>query len=81
MIVMGFVMVFEWNALSLDNRDYQILNPLPLGLPLILAAKLAALGLFPGLFLVDINLFVTPLWPGIDTHPNVLGVLGAHITG
>ena len=29
MIVMGFVMVFEWDTLFPDRRDYQILTPLP----------------------------------------------------
>src|ERR1035438_4361178 len=28
MIVMGFVVVFEWDALFPDRRDYQILAPL-----------------------------------------------------
>jgi hypothetical protein len=31
MVVMGFVMVFEWDALFPDRKDYLILTPLPLG--------------------------------------------------
>ena len=31
MVVMGFVMVFEWDALFPDRKDYIILTPLPLG--------------------------------------------------
>src|SRR3569832_301674 len=30
MIVMGLVVVFEWDALFLDTRDYQILTPAPI---------------------------------------------------
>src|ERR1039458_4897273 len=33
MIVMGFIMVFEWDALLPDRRDFQILPPLALRHP------------------------------------------------
>jgi len=42
-IVMGFVMVFEWDALFPDRRDYQILTPQPLRLFIVFAAKATAL--------------------------------------
>lgn len=63
MIVMGFVMVFEWDALFPDRRDYLILRPLPIPLAQIFAAKVAALLLFLALFTVDINLPATLLVP------------------
>ena len=46
MVVMGFVMVFEWDALFPDRKDYLILTPLPLGGGAIFAGKTIALVLF-----------------------------------
>ena len=51
MIVMGFIMVFEWEALFPDRRDYQILTPLPIRFSTLFLAKAAALGIFLGIFL------------------------------
>jgi hypothetical protein len=63
MVVMGFVMVFEWDALFPDRKDYLILTPLPLGGSAIFAGKTIALVLFLGLFAVDANLFCSLLAP------------------
>src|ERR1039457_4355345 len=63
MVVMGFVMVFEWDALFPDRKDYLILTPLPLSGGSIFAGKTLALVLFLGLFAVDANLFCTLLAP------------------
>src|SRR5450432_3604256 len=63
MVVMGFVMVFEWDALFPDRKDYLILTPLPLGGHTIFAGKTVALLLFLGLFVVDANFFCTLLGP------------------
>ena len=79
MIVMGFIMVFEWDALFPDRRDYQILTPLPLRLPVLFLAKAAALGIFLGIFLVDINAFGMLMWPGVDGGPDYFSILFAHI--
>jgi hypothetical protein len=59
MIVMAFVMVFEWDALFPDRRDYQILNPIPIPLHTLFLAKAIALALFLGMFLLDVNFFST----------------------
>ena len=48
MVVMGFVMVFEWDALFPDRKDYLILTPLPLGGGSIFAGKTLALVSFLG---------------------------------
>jgi hypothetical protein len=63
MVVMGFVMVFEWDALFPDRKDYLILTPLPLGGGSIFAGKTLALVLFLGMFALDANLFCTLLAP------------------
>jgi hypothetical protein len=72
MIVMGFVMVFEWDALFPDRKDYLILTPLPIGGNSVFAAKMAALIVFLGLFVVDTNLFCTML------APMIAGPAGSH---
>jgi hypothetical protein len=80
MIVMGLLMVFEWDALFPDRRDYQILTPLPIRLSTLFAAKAAALGIFLAVFLVDINFFGVLFWPGIDGGSDSLSIIGAHVT-
>jgi hypothetical protein len=67
MVVMGFVMVFEWDALFPDRKDYIILTPLPLGGNAIFLAKVAALIAFLALFVLDANFLgalLTPLVTG-----------------
>ena len=84
MVVMGFVMVFEWDALFPDRQDYLILTPLPLGGGSIFAGKIAALIVFLGLFVLDANFFGTllgPLVSGGDGHcprSGRAGMLAAH---
>ena len=46
MTVMGFLMVFEWDALFPDRRDYQVLTPQPVRLSTLFLAKAAALAIF-----------------------------------
>jgi hypothetical protein len=79
MIVMGLLMVFEWDALFPDRRDYQILTPLPIRLATLFAAKATALGIFLAIFLVDINFFGVLFWPGIDGGSDLLSIMGSHI--
>ncbi len=78
MIVLGLVMVFEWEALFPDRRDYQILTPLPLELRKVFLAKVAALGILLGAFLVDVNFFGVLFWPGIDAKPDTLAIMTVH---
>src|SRR4051812_39048536 len=63
MVVMGFVMVFEWDAIFPDRKDYLILTPLPLSGGAIFSGKTLALLAFLGIFLLDANLFCTVLGP------------------
>ncbi len=79
MIVMGLTIVFEWDALFPDRRDYQILTPLPLRLSSLFLAKTVALGIFLGIFLLDVNFFGVLFWPGIDQGHNIFNLLAAHV--
>lgn len=80
MVVMGFVMVFEWDALFLDERDRQILTPAPIRRRALLLAKAVALGLFLSIFLADINFFGVLFWSGVDGGSNTFAILTAHLT-
>ncbi|SPE31032.1 conserved membrane hypothetical protein [Candidatus Sulfopaludibacter sp. SbA3] len=79
MIVMSFIVVFEWDALFPDRRDYQVLTPLPLRLSTLFLAKTVAIGIFLGIFLLDVNFFSILLWGGIEGHGSLLGIVGAHV--
>ncbi|MBS1872306.1 MAG: hypothetical protein JSU00_03770 [Acidobacteria bacterium] len=78
MVVMGLVMVFEWDALLLDRRDYLILTPLPIRLTSLFFAKAQALAMLAGVFLADVNFFGTLFWPGIDGKRDTLAIMGVH---
>ncbi len=54
--VMALVTLAEWDTLSLDVRDANILGPLPLSAGRIFAAKAAAVARFAGLALAAINI-------------------------
>jgi len=79
MVVMGFLVVFEWDALFPDRRDYQVLTPLPVSLLTLFLAKAAAFGVFLSVFLVDINFFSTLLWAGVDNGKGLWAIMGAHL--
>ena len=79
MIVTGVAMVFEWEALFPDRRDYLILTPLPLRAVAILAAKFAALGIFLAIFLAAVNFFGVLLWPSVDSTGSYFQVAGVHL--
>lgn len=84
MIVMGFLMVLEWDALFPDRKDYLVLTPLPIGGSAIFAAKIAALALFMAVFVVGANLFGAVLTPAVSAPPRTPGstffpLLGAHV--
>src|SRR3954453_3004789 len=79
MVAMGLVMVFEWDALFPDRRDYIVLTPLPLGERSIFWAKLAALLVFLAVFAVDANLFGVVLSPLVSTPPGTPMTLVARV--
>lgn len=79
MVVIGFIVVFEWDALFLDRRDYQVLLPLPLPLWKLFAAKMTAFVVFLGMFLAAINGIVTLLWSSVLDNGSFLAVTGTHL--
>ncbi len=79
MAVIAFIVVFEWEALFLDLRDYQVLLPLPLPLWKVFLAKMTAFMLFLGLFLAAINLSSVLFWPSVFDQGNYFVVMGTHL--
>lgn len=63
MAVLGILVVLEWDTLLPDRRDYNILQPFPIRLGTILAAKVAALAGLWAVFTVAINAASTVLFP------------------
>ena len=84
MAVMGLVMVFEWDALFPDRKDYLVLTPLPVANRSVFAAKAVALVVFLAAFVAGANLFGTLLAPLVGTSGtskvSVLQVALAHTT-
>lgn len=79
MIALGVVMVFEWDALFPDRRDYQLLTPLPLRVFSLFVAKMAALGIFLGIFLAAANFFGVLFWPAIESRSGFLAIAGTQL--
>src|SRR5689334_21865219 len=65
MMSMGLLMVFKWDSLFPDRRDYLILTALPISSRRWFAAKMVALSGFLSLFVVAINLFSMLIIPAI----------------
>lgn len=78
MVAMGVVMVFEWDALFPDRRDYLILTPLPLRVFPLFLAKMAAIAMFLAIFLVAINFLGVLFWPAVESQGNIISVMGTH---
>jgi hypothetical protein len=81
MIVMGFVMVFKWDSLFPDRRDYLILGSLPIRYRDLFFSKAKALLLFLSMFAVSANFFASLLSPvGRGKGPAWLNFI-AHAAG
>ena len=79
MAIIAFLVVFEWDALFLDLRDYQVLLPLPVPLWKLFLAKMTAFLFFLGLFLAAINIFSAFFWPSFFDAGNYFAVMGTHL--
>jgi hypothetical protein len=63
MTVLGIVIALEWDSLLPDRRDFTVLRPFPIGLGVILSAKIAALAGFWAVFTLLINGFSCLTFP------------------
>ena len=80
MIVMGFIMVFEWDALFPDRRDYQILTPLPLRLSTFSWRKPPRSAFFSASSCWTSISSASLFWPGIDGGRNLVNLFVSHVT-
>jgi hypothetical protein len=74
MIILGLVMILEWESLFPDRRDYMILNVLPITHRALFVAKASALAKFAGIFFVMSNLFGAIIFPlaAAPKHASIL---------
>jgi hypothetical protein len=79
MAVISFVVIFEWDAIFPDRRDYQVLFPLPVPLWKFFLAKMTAFLLFLAMFLIALNGIVTLFWPVVFDNGNYLVVTATHL--
>jgi hypothetical protein len=80
MIVVGFVMIFKWDSLFPDRRDYLILGSLPIRYRDLFVAKVKALSLFIAIFALSANFFATLMVPA-GSGRAVGAVFVAHVAG
>jgi hypothetical protein len=75
MVVIGFVVVLEWDALFPDGRDYAVLMPLPVRTGTMFTAKIVALGAFLALFAADLAVPSALLYPtaAVEGSPRLHG--------
>jgi len=76
---LGAATVFEWDMLFPDFLDILILTSLPVPARQFFTAKIAALGMFLGLFLIASGCMGTIFLPLIADEPSLLRHLLAHI--
>src|ERR1039458_8593748 len=76
MAIVGVFTLLLWDALFPDRRDGMILCPMPVRIPAVFAAKLAALGAALGLAVVAVNSFTGLVCPFLIV-PGASGALDA----
>jgi hypothetical protein len=76
MAIVGVFTLLLWDALFPDRRDCLILGAMPVRVPAVFAAKLAALGAALGLAVVAVNSFTGLVCPFLIV-PSASGVLDA----
>ena len=79
MIVMGLVMVFKWDCLFPDRRDYLNLGSLPIRYRDLFLAKVTALWIFLTIFAVSSNFFSSLMAPVARGRGSLLANFVAHI--
>jgi hypothetical protein len=76
MALVGVFTLFLWDALFPDRRDCMILGAMPVRMPAVFAAKLAALGAALALAVLAVNSFTGLICPFLIV-PGASGALGA----
>ena len=77
--VMGIVAVFEWEMFFPDLLDIHVLRPLPVPGRTTFLARVVAIAILLGGFLVDANLLAPLALPSATDPPNLLRFLAGHL--
>ena len=75
MIVLAFVAVATWDALSLDPRDTAILGPLPIERAVLARAKLRAIAILAGSFSLVASVLSSVFHPTLMVAKLPIGVI------
>lgn len=78
MLVVGLFSVLSWESIFPDKRDVLVLAPLPVDIPAIFIAKLAALACALGVSIVSLNAFTGLLWPALFLSGAAASVIRAY---
>lgn len=79
LIALGIATVFEWDLFFPDLLDLFVLGTLPIVPRRVFLARVAAIGLFAGGLLVDVNLLATFILPMSMDPPNLPRFLLGHM--
>ena len=77
MSMIAFVTVFQWDSLFLGRRDWVVLGALPIRTRTVLAAKVAALLKYLGMFMLIVSgpaALLLPLGFGSSREPMLAGL-------
>jgi hypothetical protein len=78
-VSMGMATVFEWDMFFPDLLDVLILGPLPIAPLRIFLARIAAIAVFIGGFLLDANFLAPLVLPASTDPPNLTRFLAGHL--
>jgi hypothetical protein len=78
-VILGIATVFEWDMFFPDILDLFVLGSLPISAQRAFAARVTAIGILIGGFLLDTNLFSSLVLPMAMDPPNLSRFLGGHL--
>ena len=78
-VAMGLITVFEWDLFFPDLLDISVLGPLPVPGRRVFMARVAAIAVFVGGFLLDANLLAPVVLPMATDPPDLLRFVGGEV--
>lgn len=78
-VSMGIATVFEWDMFFPDLLDVLVLGSLPIAESRVFLARVAAIAIFVGAFLLDANILAPLVLPSTTEPPNLTRFLAGHL--
>jgi hypothetical protein len=78
-VVMGLITVFQWDLFFPDLLDVQVMGTLPVRARRLFMARVAAIGVLIGGFLVDANFMGALVLPLSADPANIVRFMGGHV--